>query len=379
MSKKANPTTVGLFFVLGLTLGVAGLVIFSAGSLFHKREKYILYFDASLKGLNPGAAVKFRGVTIGSVVEILIRHNQATNDFSMPVIIEIDTKLAQSKSDDRIQFGKARLDHLILQGFRGRMDAESLVTGVLYIGMDLAPNAPPPVFHQIKPEYQEIPTMPTDVQQLLANLAHLDIRGLSEKLNGLLTRLDTSLGQLNVAEINAGVTNLLGAANRLVTTPDLTNSLASLRQTLDQAGALVKRIDDRVDSLADSVTNTLYDAQKTLADLRIGIRNVSDLIGPDSAIPSDLKQTLEELSNASRAVADLAEFLDRNPNALLTGKKPPKDKPGDEDCDADEHREGVMIEITGLQPHHVAGHVQDSRRDAVRPEAVDEPAVAALP
>jgi len=327
MSKKANPTTIGLFFALGITLGVAGLVIFSTGSFFHKREKYILYFNASLKGLNPGAPVKFRGVTIGSVVEILIRHNQATDDFSMPVIIEIDTKLAQSKSDERLQFGKERLDHLIEQGFRGRMDAESLVTGVLYIGMDLAPNAPQPNFHQLKPEYQEIPTIPTAVQQLLANLAHLDIRGLSEKLNGLLARLDTSLAELNIPEINAGITNLLWSANHLVNAPDITNSFTTLRQTLEDTRELVKRIDSRVDSLADSVTNTLFDAQKTLADLRVGIRNVSDLLGPDSAFRPDLRQALEELSSAGRSVAELAEFLKRNPNALLTGTKRPKERP----------------------------------------------------
>src|SRR6266550_8302413 len=103
MSKKPNPTSIGLFFVIGLALCVAGLLIFSARSLFHPQQKDILYFNASLKGLSPGAPVKFRGVTIGSVVEILIRHNQATNDFSMPVIIAIDKNLAQSKSDDLLQ------------------------------------------------------------------------------------------------------------------------------------------------------------------------------------------------------------------------------------------------------------------------------------
>jgi paraquat-inducible protein B len=328
MSKKANPTAIGLFFVVGLALGVGALLLFSSRSLFHPQQKDILYFEASLKGLNPGAPVKFRGVTIGSVVEILIRHNQASNDFSMPVIIAIDKKLAQSKSDQLLQVGdRSRLDHLIQQGFRGRLDAESLVTGVLYVDLGIVPYAPPPIFHQLKPEYHEIPTVPTDIQQLLANLAHFDARGISEKLNGLLTRLDAALGQLNIAEINTGVTNLLGAANHLVTTPDLTNSLAGLRQTLDQAEALLKRIDGRVDPLADSVTNTLYDAQKTLAGLRVGVRNVADLLGPDSAIRPDLIQALEELSNASRAVADLAEFLKRNPNALLTGKKRPKEQP----------------------------------------------------
>jgi paraquat-inducible protein B len=307
MSTKANPTSIGLFFVVGLALGVAGLLISSSRSLFHSQQKAILYFDASLKGLNPGAPVKFRGVTIGSVVEIMIRHNQASNDFSMPVVIAIDEKLAQSKSDQQLEIGsQVKLNEMIRLGMRGRLDAESLVTGVLYVGLDIVPRAPPPVFHQLKPEHHEIPTIPSEVQQLLADLAHFDIRGLSEKLNQLLTRLDTSLGQLNIAEINTGVTNLLGAAKHLVTTPDLTNSLAALRQTLDQAGALLKRIDGRVDPLADSVTNTLYVAQKTLADLRAGIRNVSDLLGPDSAFRSDLTLAMAELGNASRAVAYFA-------------------------------------------------------------------------
>src|SRR6185295_16111050 len=124
-----------------------------------------------------------------------------------------------------------------------------------------------------------------------------------------------------------GVTNLLGAANRIVTTPDLTNSLSSLRQTLDQAKALLKRVDDRVDPLADSITNTLFDARKTLADLRVGVRNVSDLLGPDSPLRANLNQALEEMSNAGRAVTDLAELLERNPNALLTGRKRGKEQP----------------------------------------------------
>src|SRR6266436_3462163 len=132
MSKKANPTSIGLFLAVGVALSIAGLLLFSSRSLFHPRHKSILYFNASLKGLNPGAPVKFRGVTIGSVVEILIRHNQASNDFAMPVLIAIDEKLAQSKSDEQLEIGsQAKLDQLISQGFRGRLDAESLVTGVL--------------------------------------------------------------------------------------------------------------------------------------------------------------------------------------------------------------------------------------------------------
>ena len=82
-----------------------------------------------------------------------------------------------------------------------------------------------------------------------------------------------------------------------------------------------------MDSLADSATNTLHDAQKTLAEVRLGVRNVAELFDPDSAVRPDLLQALEELSNAGRAVSDLAEFLNRNPSALLTGRTRPKDQP----------------------------------------------------
>src|SRR5262245_1067737 len=54
-------------------------------------------------------------------------------------------------------------------------------------------------------------------------------------------------------------------------------------------------------------------------------------------------------------------------------------EPGDEQRGADHHGERVVVEVAGLQPHHVAGDVDDARRDAVRPEAVDQPAVAAAP
>jgi paraquat-inducible protein B len=326
MSKKANPVSVGLFVILGLALAVAGVVLFSSRSLFHPKVKVILYFDASLKGLDPGAPVKFRGVTIGSVVEVLIRHNQSSNDFSMPVVIAIDRKLVQSKSDALLVIGSQRLDLLIQRGFRARLDAESLVTGVLYISVDFVPTAPAPVFHQLKPEYLEMPTLPSDIQQLLANLAHIDVRGLSDKLNGLLTRVDTSLSELNVAEINAGITNLLGSANRVITTPDLTNSFTALRQTLAQAGSLMTHVDCRVDPLADGITKTLADAQKTLGDVRVAVGNVSDLLGPDSALRPDLIQALEQVSDAGRSVSDLAELLERNPNALLAGKKRAKEQ-----------------------------------------------------
>ena len=328
MSKKANPTTIGLFIILGLALGVAGLIVFSSGDLFNRHERMILYFDSSMKGLNQGAAVKWRGVTVGSVAEVLLRHNQASNDYANPVIIQIDESILSKKSDDEVDLADpVFLKRRIERGLRGKLDAESLVTGVLYVELNMFPNAPAPVFHQLTREYPEIPTAPTEIQELLANLARVDFRGISEKLNALLIRLDTSLGQLDVKAINAGVTNLLRSANGVLASPDLTNSLAELKLLLTDSRGLVKRVDDQVLPLSGSLTNTLGDAQKTLEKLRFGLEQLTGMVEPNAPFRTDITTALDQLGNAGRAIADLADFLHRNPNALLTGRKPPSAQP----------------------------------------------------
>lgn len=324
--KTSNPTALGVFLVIGFALGVAGVLIFSSGQFFHQQQKSILYFDGSLKGLNPGAPVKFRGVTIGKVDQILIRHNQPSDDFAMPVIIAVDKKLLQSKSDETLQVGnQAHLNENIRRGLRGRLDAESVVTGILHVNLDIIPDAPPPVFHQLKPQYVEIPTIPSQVQRLLDHLEQLDLPGISVKLSAVLSRLDTSLGSLDLPRINAGVTNLLGAANQVLASPDLTNSITAARRTLESAQTLLARIDHRVDPLVDDLTNTLFEAQSALANLRRSAQSLSDLLGPDNSFGFDLTQALEQLSNTGRAVADFVEFLQRNPDSLLAGRKKPKE------------------------------------------------------
>ena len=100
MSKKINTTSIGLFIVTGLALGVTGLLLFSSSKMFSKTRDLIVYFDESLNGLHEGAPVKFRGVTVGSVKRVMAQFNQATNDNAMPVIIEIEDQLVRQRLGD---------------------------------------------------------------------------------------------------------------------------------------------------------------------------------------------------------------------------------------------------------------------------------------
>lgn len=328
MSQKINTTSIGLFIVTGLALGVAGLLLFSSSKLFTKSHDMVVYFDESLNGLNEGAPVKYRGVTIGSVKRVMVRFNQATNDYAMPVILEVQEKLLRERLGEALEiFSEHAMAERVKHGLRASLQTESLVTGVLYIDIRPNPSAPPPILHQIQKIYPELPTEPTQIQKLFNNLASLDIKSIEKNINGLLTKLDTTVGALRMAEINQGITNLLVSVERLVNSPDITNGLAALRPTLDQYRELGAKVTSRIDPLADSITNSLVEANRALAQIRGAGENLRTLLAPDSPVRNDLDQALEQVAGAVQSLSGLVDFLKQHPNALITGRQILKKQP----------------------------------------------------
>ncbi len=328
MSQKPNPTSIGLFIVVGVALGVIGLLLFSSSKIFTQTLDCIIYFDQSLNGLKEGAPVKVRGVTIGSVKRVMVRYNEATNDLALPVIITLDKKMINERlSEPLAAFTGAALEERVRMGLRASLQAESLVTGVLYVELRFNPNARPPNFHQLKPKYPEIPTEPTQIQALMENLASLDIKAISTNINNLIVKLDSTVGSMRMGEITAGITNTLASANKVLTSPEITNTLASARTTLDQLRALGDKIDAKLDPLADSVTNSLAEANRTLAQLRGTADNLKGMLRPDSPLQQNLDQLLRQLAGTAESTSALLEFLREHPNALITGREMSVRKP----------------------------------------------------
>ena len=138
MSKKANPTLIGVFVVGALVLAVAGVLVFGRGNLFSEKRRYVLFFDESIKGLTVGAPVMFRGVPIGSVTGIKLCFDSQDMSMATPVFIETEPDriqrigerpLASRILEKRRQ--KEIMDRLIQKGLRAQLQTESLVTGRL--------------------------------------------------------------------------------------------------------------------------------------------------------------------------------------------------------------------------------------------------------
>jgi len=313
MSKKANPTAIGVFICVGLVLLVGGLLLFTTSRMFTPTAKLIVYFDSTLSGLTEGAPVKYRGVTIGSVYQVMIHFNQATNDEAMPVIIELQEDLIRKRLVGPTVFKSVKnLGKEIREGMRARLETESFVTGVLFVELEREESPPPAVYHQIDPVYVEIPSRPTEIQVLFKNLAKLNLADLQKKIGALADKADVVLGNLKTDQINEGLTNLLGSANRVVTTPDLTNAFTNLKDALEEYRALGANVN----------TNTLEQLHDTLTQIRGSMANLRDMLAADSSLRNQLSAALDQFTEAAQSISTFADFLHDHPNALIAGRKP---------------------------------------------------------
>jgi paraquat-inducible protein B len=329
MNQKISPTLIGGFVVGALILLVTAVIAFGSGQLFRKTREFVLYFDSSVNGLRIGAPVKVRGVEIGAVKDIRFQLAEDTQINKIPVIVEIDLDKLTSRgakaatAEDVKSFRQV----IVERGLRGQLMTESLVTGLLYVGLDFFPGSP---IHLVqKPDqdhkYPEIPTVPTYLEQaqdtaakILAKLEEVDFKGLmdsvsravegfgqlvnSPALHSAIGRLDQTIPKIDqaVVEIRKMTTNLDGNISTLSANLQQTSDAA--RDAMQQAALTMKQTDAAFKQAEAAMTN---------------IRGMSD---PESVTFYELDRSLREVSAAARSLRFLSNSLERNPRALIFGK-----------------------------------------------------------
>ncbi|MFI5330269.1 MAG: MlaD family protein [Desulfobaccales bacterium] len=310
MAKQANRMMIGGFVVLAVIIMAASLVVFGSGKFFKKTNKYILYFDESIKGLSVGAPVLFQGVPVGSVTSIILEADIVKMKTQIPILIEIEPdrwKVRAGERDPRKVAAK-----LIEMGLRAQLVMQSFITGQLMIQLDFYPKSKicyaPAQIDKDYEDYIVIPTCPSTSERLAQALGDLDLKGIEQHLLSVLASVD-----------------------RLVNNPDLTAGIRALKDTLQDAGKLVTKVDRQVDPLADDVKKTVKDFGKLAnnVDGRVGgvatgldttMSAAKGVLSPDSPLLVALENTLQEISAMSRSIRQLTNYLDQHPEALIRGK-----------------------------------------------------------
>jgi paraquat-inducible protein B len=310
MGKKANPTLIGAFVVGAIAIAVAGILIFGSGRLFKRTFPFVLYFDSNVNGLRLGAPVKFKGVEIGSVTQIRLRLDQNERDTHIPVLVEISQdKLKAAGITGRFD-DPAVMQKAIDLGLRGRLETESFVTGVLYVLLDYVPNTEAKLVAP-RGRVQEIPTLPTKLEQIqnavrevLNKLDYINFKGLVEEL-----------------------THTADAIGNLASSQDLHEALGSLDDTMVSIRQFAESLNKSVGPLTKSIQATAEQTLIVEKELNDTLANVKNLVDPASPLAYQLETALENLAQASQSVRVLAEFLQRNPNAIVVGRPAERSTP----------------------------------------------------
>jgi paraquat-inducible protein B len=321
MSSSTNPVKVGVFVLAGLALMLAVVLTLGANRLFSRRVPFVLYFADSVHGLTVGSAVKFKGVPIGTVTRIQVALREEGPQY-IPVHVEVDEDLILSAAGEPVDIrDRAFVRQQVDKGLRASLELESFITGRLYVQFDYYTNAGPPEYRQKHGTDVEIPTRSTGLPEFLKSLERVDLAGMSHRINTVLEQLQQLLEGANIKQLTDQADRTLHAVEGLVRSPELTNALVSISQAAEEATRLLADTRGQISPLAARLTNSIDRAALTLDELRQTAAELRQLISSDSPLMGELQAALAQFTEAASAVRRLADFLNRNPRALLTGRK----------------------------------------------------------
>jgi len=331
MSKKSNPTVIGAFVLGAILLLAIGVAVFGGAEFLAKKNTYVAYFVEDTKGLRVGSNVLMNGVQIGQVAKMALIVEQDNFESITEVTLDV---LPESwiVTEGGVVVGHgvdATISHgevVNKGGLRASLQAESFVTGQLAIEILFRPDTPAVMRSGADAPYPEIPTIPSDIQAMLARLETfmgdlskgIDPKELAEHITNILRGIDELANSQDLRDTFAGVNTLVNREETQQLTPNLEAALDEVRRAAADAGSLLRNADvllkDDLKPVVKRLAGALDEAQQALAAAKFQLRG-------DSVQVYQLGETLREVEGAARAMREFLDYLEQNPEALLKGKK----------------------------------------------------------
>lgn len=332
MSKKSNPTVIGAFVVGATVLLAVGVAIFGGAELLAKRDIYVAYFVESAQGLRQGSNVMLNGVRIGFVSGMALIVDQDTFESKTEVTMEIlpDSYIVTS-NDATIGRGLGTAESfqraIFEGGLRAELEVESFVTGQLLVEIVNRPDTEPVLRGGDNPPYPEIPTIQSEIQEMLAKVRTLigdisegfDARELGQRIQSVLQGMDELVNSEDLRETLAGINRITNREETQELTATLQATLNELRSAAGDAGSLIRNADTKLDTvelklISERLVAVMDETQATLAAARFQLQG-------ESIEVHQLGTTLREVEGAARALREFLDYLERNPEAILRGKQ----------------------------------------------------------
>ncbi|MEE8321641.1 MAG: MlaD family protein, partial [Gammaproteobacteria bacterium] len=272
---------------------------------YTRKIKFVMFFDSSVRGLNIGASVEFKGIKVGSVVDVRLEYDSENTTFRIPVLIEIEPERIVERSSRDTESPYQTLNKLVERGLRARLQTSSLLTSQLYVELGMHPDTPLRLSGE-ETLFPELPTLPV-----------ADFGAITESMEDLLGKLNA----LDIEEIVSvlldtlkGANETLQSANELINTPDIQDSIENMRASLQSFKSVMQKIDE------SGLQEVINAGQSALDGLTETLAKTNDLLEPNSPIQYNVIKMTSELEETARSIRLLIETLERNPQAFIFGK-----------------------------------------------------------
>jgi ABC-type transporter Mla subunit MlaD len=297
MSAMTRNFKLGLFVIGGAVAVVIAAIVLGIHLMAPATASYHTYFDESVQGLDVGSPVKYRGVRVGSVGQIGIAPDRRHVDVELALGEKATAQLALGRSAPQLR------TQLVVTG----------LTGLKYVEIDFVDPKhypPPPLPFEVPKNY--IPSRPSLFSDLAA-----DVEMLSRRLPAMADQVDATMGKLNGLLDDVHDAHLVA---RIGATVDRMGEASEGIGRIAKRGARLPEQAAAVLGQARSVLRRVDGNHGLIASAQRATDSVGDLGRSTLSASDELGRTLRELGDAARAVRELAEDLQRQPDILVKGR-----------------------------------------------------------
>jgi len=297
----------------------------SAAIATSRQVDFITYMSGPVKGITPGSPVLLFGQRIGSVTDAHLEYVPDQDALRVPIRFSIDrSRIAvagiqagspaanfpgnfpgnsSGNSLGRTVSSIAIIRSLLTNGMHVELQSTSLITGQQAVALVLGDKVPDA---RITREGGAI-VVPGTVG---------GFDDVASSAASILRKVD----QLPIAQMGATVQHMLAALDGTVGGPELKQTLDALNQTLTSVHALVQNTDAGLEPLLHKLPQIATSLQDTATRADHLVGSVDSGYGANSDFRRQMDRLLDQVTEASRAVRQLADFLDRHPEALIRGR-----------------------------------------------------------
>ena len=317
MSERQNTVAIGVFIVGAALIAISAVIFIGGSGWGGNKNKVVMVFDGSVKGLSIGAPVALRGVQIGQVTDIHLIFDTSTIDITMTVEAEIDGNSFETRGNAEGYLG----DEMIARGLRAQLNSQSILTGLLYIQLDFHPNSAVNIV-DIDSPYDQIPTIPTDLQRITKGLESMDFVGIANDVQSIASSLNTFVNTEEFQHLPEDLHNTLLSFEKLSNhlNEQLTTTGPKLDIFLGETSETVHTLNTEIPKISSAAVRTLRVLDTAMAAFEKTMIDIDGLVSDDSTTTYALNKALREISLAAREFQLLAKTLEEHPEVLLRGK-----------------------------------------------------------